>query len=194
MSASTQWTATDIVFGSVIEAPLRRFSTSVAGEYRVAEDWTLSLGAGVSPQADLVVRGERFDFSPGPIGVLGVSYRIVAGEGWIPFVMLSGAGSFTTAKTRGALSLDEARLTAIDARVALTAGEVFADTFAPYASIRGFGGPVLWELAGVEINGTDKYHYAVGLGALVTAGWIDAFFEVVPIGERSLNAGAAFTF
>lgn len=108
--------------------------------------------------------------------------------------MFGVTGSFATNKTRGTLSLEEARLSAIDARVALTVGEVFADTFAPYATLRGFGGPVLWERAGMELNGSDKYHYAVGVGALVTSGSVDAFLEIVPLGERSLNTGIALSF
>ena len=194
MSGSSQWTSTEILLSDNSQGTIRRFSTSVAGEFRFADDWTVTAGVGVSAEADFLVLGERYDFSPGPLGVIGLSYRLVAGEGWTPFVMFSGAASFSTSKTLGLRTLEEARFTAIDARAALTVGEVFANTFAPYASLRGFGGPVIWERNQIELSGSDKYHYAVALGALVTAGWMDAFFEIVPIGERSLNTGVAFTF
>lgn len=173
---------------------MRRSAASVAGEYRFTDDWTVTAGAGASLYGDLTVARERFVLDPGPLAVLGVSYRILPGVGWEPFVMLSVAGSVSTSATTSELTGEEARLTALDARVAVVAGEVFADTFAPYAALRGFGGPIFWERGQREVSGSDKYHYAVGIGALVTAGWIDAFFEVVPLGERSLNTGAAFTF
>ncbi len=177
-----------------MESTLRRVATSVAGEYRLTDDWTLTAGVGVSIAGDLTIGPERYALGPGPLGVLGASYRVVAPDGWIPFVMLSGAGSVSSSETIADAGGEEARWTAIDFRVAVVVGEVFADTFAPYAAIRGFGGPIFWERGGIDVNGTDRYHYAVGLGALVTAGWMDAFFEVVPIGERSLNVGAAITF
>jgi hypothetical protein len=143
---------------------------------------------------DVAVGGERFDLGFGPVGVLAVSYRVLPGEGWEPFVLFSGAASVSTVETTSQRTLDEARMTAIDARVAVTAGEVFADTIAPYASLRGFGGPVFWTIGGADVTGGDRYHFQLGVGLLVTAGVFDAFFEVMPLGERSLSAGGAFAF
>lgn len=194
VSGSAQWTATDILLSDDTEGAMRRSATSVAGEFRFADDWTATAGVGVSLYGDLTVNRERYVLEPGPLAVLGVSYRIMPGVGWEPFVMLGLAGSVSTSATESDLTGEEARLTALDARVAVVVGEVFADTFAPYAAIRGFGGPIFWQRGQNDVSGSDKYHYAVGVGALVTAGWMDAFFEVVPLGERSLNVGVAFTF
>jgi hypothetical protein len=131
---------------------------------------------------------------PGPVGVLAFSYQILQSDGWQPFVLLSASGSFSTVTTESQLTAEEARMTAVDARVALTAGEVFLGAIAPYATIRGFGGPVFWEHGGQDVTGGDRYHFQLGAGLLVTTGQFDTFLEIIPLGERALSFGAAIAF
>ena len=179
---------------------MRRRSASLSFEYRVADDWTLTGAGGVSFGGDITVQGVRHALGAGPLAMLGVSYRLLDGDGWEPFALFSAAGSMSSVTSTpdfDRIQSDfrgDARVTALDARFGFTVGEVFANAVAPYATVRGFGGPILWKGDLLDRSGTDKYHFQVGLGLLVTAGVLDAFFEVVPLGERSATFGVATAF
>ena len=169
----------------------------MTGVYRVTDDWTLGLGAGASFGGDMMIEGMRYTLSPGPVVALSAGYRVLAPDGWIPFVLVNVTGSLSSVATEGVTMLgdvEQARMTAIDARGSLTIGEVFADVVAPYATVRGFGGPVFWERNALEVRGSDENHYQLGAGLLITAGVFDAYAEVIPMGERALTAGAAVKF
>jgi hypothetical protein len=188
--------ATDIfIFGEEEhEGELRRRAISAALEYRVADAWTLSFGGGASIGGDLVVEGVRHRFGPGPVASFAASYQILDGQEELPFLLFGTALSGSTVLSEADPNAAEARFTAIDVRASLTVGKLFLDALAPYATVRGFGGPIFWELNGETVGGTDKYHFQLGAGFLVTAGVVDAFFEIVPLGERAVTVGAAMAF
>jgi len=138
----------------------------------------------------------RYELGPGPVGSLALSYRILDGrDDYLPFILVNGAFSASTVATEAQQApFEEARMSAFDFRGALIVGKVFLDALAPYAVVRGFGGPILWERGGAEFNGSDQHHYQLGAGALVSAGLFDAFFEIIPLGERATTVGAAVAF
>jgi hypothetical protein len=186
------WASTEVVFGTPdgdVEAELRRFAATASLEYRIDGDWTITAGAGASLGGDVVVAGVRHELGPGPVGVLGAGYRVLDGDGWEPFFLLGLSAAVSSVATE-----PDARFTGVDVRAALTLGEVFLDAVAPYATVRGFGGPIFWELGGEAVRGSDKWHFQVGAGVLVTAGWIDAWLELVPLGERALSVGTGVSF
>ncbi|MCA9618054.1 MAG: hypothetical protein KC731_03470 [Myxococcales bacterium] len=194
MAASTTFSATTIIFGDQLEAKIRRRAVAASFEYRVLDDLTLTLGGGASLGGGLDLRGLRYDFGPGPVGTLGAGYRLLDGDGWEPFLLLGGAFSGSTVPTTRMSDGARERLSALDLRFSVTAGETFLDTLVPYVTLRGFGGPVLWRVGQFDLNGTDKYHFQLGAGLLVTSGIIDAFFEIVPLGERAAVFGGAVAF
>ena len=59
--------------------------------------------------------------------------------------------------------------------------------------IMGFsGGPVFWRYQGAGVSGGDAHHYQLGGGLTLTiAGRVNLFAEGIPLGERSVAAGAA---
>lgn len=197
MSAAASWSAASVRFGDGLDATLRRRSASAALEWRALESLTLTIVAGAAIDGDVtfedsLVRPSRATIGPGPVGSLGVAYRIFEGAGWEPFVLLGGSASASSAVTsRGP---EEARLTAVDVRVSVTVGEVFLDHLAPYLALRGFGGPIFWELEEASVTGSDRTHFQLGLGGLVTTGDVDAFFEIAPLGERAVTTGIAVSF
>jgi hypothetical protein len=68
-------------------------------------------------------------------------------------------------------------------------------TWSPYAIIRGFGGPVSFRQAGRDRTGSDKYHYALGVGSAVGLPWgLQAGVELTLLGERTLSAGVLLAF
>jgi hypothetical protein len=162
---------------------------SAAFEWRALDDLTLTVAAGAALDGEVRLAGTRHAIGPGPVGSLGVAYRLLAGEGWEPFLLLGGSLSATTAMDDRA-----ARLTAVDLRASLTVGEVFLDHLAPYLALRGFGGPIFWQIDGAAVVGSDRTHVQVAAGALVTTGRVDAFFEVAPLGERAFTTGLAAAF
>jgi hypothetical protein len=196
VSVNYSLVSTELTLSGPIDADLRRRAISAAIEYRPADAWTLSLSGGASLGGDLVVAKIRYELGPGPVGSLGLSYRILDGrDPYLPFVLASGAFSASTVPTEAqAPGSEEARMSAFDFRAGLVAGKVFLDAFAPYVVGRGFGGPILWERGGREVTGQDQHHFQLGGGALVTAGVFDAFFEIIPLGERAATFGAAVAF
>ncbi|HEX2686719.1 MAG TPA: hypothetical protein VHN14_08875 [Kofleriaceae bacterium] len=79
---------------------------------------------------------------------------------------------------------------AFDLRGGVTVGKTLARHWVPYASLRGFGGPVYWHHAGEAVVGNDRYHVTLGAGLIVRLPQsVDATLEVMPLGERSAALG-----
>jgi len=199
VAASTTWSATRLSFGGEdgFDADSRRRAVASAFEWRALDGLTVTAGGGAAIDGRLSVRGVRSDLGAGPLGMIGVAYRLLAGEDWVPFILggVTFAGSSVGTRTHFPNGrIEDARLTALDFRASLTVGEVFGDHFVPYVVGRGFGGPIFWTRDDAEVTGSDKYHYQVGAGLLVTAGWFDAYFELVPSGERAAVFGGAVSF
>jgi hypothetical protein len=109
---------------------------------------------------------------------------------------VSGGGS--GARTREEVFVGPAAsagLYAFDVRVGLTVGKTFFDTLSPYATLRAFGGPILWGYEGKTVLAGDLYHVQFG-GGLVTAlpRGFDVFVEGIPLGERAVVLGAGKGF
>ena len=64
-----------------------------------------------------------------------------------------------------------------------------------YAAGRVFGGGFRWEGATPPLSGGDSHQYQLGGGAAFDLpGRVDVLVEAMPLGERSLTAGAGFSF
>jgi hypothetical protein len=185
--------ASTLVFDGEREADIRRRAIALGIEYQPAPEWTVTGGAGVSLGGDLHLSGVRHAFGPGPVLTVGGAYRLLDGAGpYLPFLLFGMAASVSTVATES--STQQARLTAVDVRASLTVGKLFLRTFAPYAALRGFAGPVFWRLGDEDLRGSDRHHFAIALGAIATTGVVDAFVEVSPLGERSATVGASVSF
>lgn len=199
VAASTTWSATRLSFGGddSFDADSRRRAVAASFEWRALDDLTVTAGAGAAIDGRLVVRGVRSDLGAGPLGTVGVAYRFLAGEGWVPFILGGATFAASTASTHTRFEdgrREDARLTALDFRGSVTVGEVFGDAFVPYVVARGFGGPIFWTRGDADVVGTDKFKYQFGGGLLATARYFDAYFELVPLGERAAVFGGAVTF
>ncbi len=199
VAASMTWSATRLAFSGddSFDADSARRATAASFEWRALDGLTLTAGVGAAIDGRLTVDGVRSDLGAGPLGTVGVAYRIVDGEGWVPFVLAGGTLSASSVGTHTRFfdgRTEDARLTAVDMRASITVGEVFANALVPYVTARGFGGPIFWTRDGADVVGSDKFHYQLGAGLLVTAGWFDAYLELVPLGERAAIFGAGTTF
>ena len=165
--------------------------------YQPTRRLTFQLAAGSTVGGHIDSPIGVFDFLPGLTVAIGASYRLI--QGTRPFVILTANLSFSDAETQlsgaDAASNSEVRYDAANLRGGVLVGTTLWRLLSPYAVIRAFGGPVYWSLQGEDVVGTDAHHYQVGAGlTLVVVHRLDVFVEAIPLGERSLAAGAAFAF
>ncbi|UQA59115.1 hypothetical protein [Polyangium aurulentum] len=187
---------TDLVFNGETDAAFERRSVLATFETRLSPKWTLQAGAGGFLWGSLRVGGERHLFGPGWAVSASGTYRLRDGADGYPFVILSGSLSVAGARTRlEAPGAPEVPYYAGDIRIGAVAGKTFYDVLSPYALARVFGGPIFWRLGGESLAGTDRYHFQIGAGIVVALPMgLDAFAEIVPLGERAVSCGAGFTF
>jgi hypothetical protein len=193
VGAAGGYTWTKLVFGgSKPRAKASRSAALATLSYAPTPRLRFTASAGVAISGQLRMPDGDHEFSPGPLGSLGFSYRFLTGR---PFLLLSGLLSGTTAQTRLEGRGDSTRYTAFDLRAGLAAGYTFLDALSPYAVVRLFGGPVFWHYQGDSVIGTDLYHVQLGAGlAWRIAGKVDLFVEGVPLGERAVSGGIAAVF
>jgi hypothetical protein len=195
VGASAAYTSTVIEFGNNLTAPETRGSVVASLAYQPTPRLTWQLAAGSTVGGKLTTPTGTYDFSAGPTGAIGVSYRVV--KGTKPFVLLTSNFSFSAASTEAGADPSAAKVSydAFDLRLGGLVGTTLWQLLSPYAVARVFGGPIYWQYQGASVTGTDAHHYQVGAGlTLVVAGRLDLFAEGVPLGERSLAAGGAFAF
>jgi hypothetical protein len=192
--AAGLYTSTTIDFSGGLHSDETRGSLVASLAYQPTKRLTLQLAAGSTLGGHLDTPAGVYQLAPGPTGAGGVSYRLLPGTK--PFVILTANLSFSAATTQlsggtgAAVSYD-----AFDLRGGALVGTTLWGVLSPYAVLRAFGGPIYWSYQGQSVTGTDAHHYQVGAGlTLVLARAVDLFVEGVPLGERSLAAGAAVAF
>jgi hypothetical protein len=158
---------------------------------RFGERFTLSLAAGAILDGELRGQGSVYDIGPGFLASLTAAYRLLGGPGKNPFLTLTlGYGmSFSETHEIGGAREDE-RLMAADTRLGALFGVTLFDFWSPYLAARIFGGPVNWQRRGEDRTGSDRHHYAIGLGSsFAVAPTLSIVLEAIPLGERTYGAG-----
>ncbi len=183
-------------FSSTLELDGRRYDTSqhmtTAGfTWEFAGRWALRASVGGVLYGTLGRPGDRYVLGPGVVGALGARYRILQPKGAIPFIDANvvAAASWSPVGRRDGTGGRAPGVVATDLRFGATVGWSLWDVLSPYASVRAFGGPVLWEREGERITGSDIHHYQVALGTAVSWPGGAVFFDGSFLGERSLTAG-----
>ncbi len=196
VGAASLYTSTVIDFGNFRSAETRG-SVIASLAYQPTRRLTFQLAAGSTVGGHIDSPAGVYDFLPGLTVAIGASYRLI--QGTRPFVILTANLSVSDAETQlsgaYAASNSEVRYDAADLRGGVLVGTTLWRLLSPYAVVRAFGGPVYWSLQGEDVIGTDAHHYQVGAGlTVVVVHRLDVFVEAIPLGERSLAAGAAFAF
>jgi len=171
---------------------LRRLSAHLSVAWRGLDSVTMLAGVGSALGGDLQVDGDRHVIQPGPCGTFGIGWRAFAQEDGLPYVVIGFALSISSSLTEHAGSAH--RLTAFDVRPSLIVGWLFADQLGPYFALRSLTGPVIWELDGRQRTTRPTESYQLGAWVSASAGSIDAFFEIAPLGERAAIIGAGWSF
>lgn len=150
----------------------------------------ISAALGASLGGRLDYGGSRYDLLPGPLGGLGVSYRLFGGAA--PFIHTSFTYSLASTTTRAGDG-SEATFTSRDWRVGVAVGKTLGRVAAPFAMARYFGAGTNWSPGGGK--GADAYRYHVGVGsAFALSEHIDALAELAFLGERRGTIGVGYAF
>jgi hypothetical protein len=192
VGASGVYTSTALNFGGGLRADETRVATLAFLAYEPLRRLSIQAGAGASLGGQLSFPSKTYDFSPGFIADVGISYRLIDGQ---PFLVLSSVLSSLTATTRANGDASGVGYEAFDLRAGVLFGGTLFGVLSPYAVARIFGGPVFWRYQGSAVTGTDVSHYQVGAGiALLIVRHVDFYAEGVPLGERAVSAGLSVAF
>jgi hypothetical protein len=191
-----------MLFSGLPEAGIERYAVTASADYRLSPTNTLGAGVGAGIGGLLTVGPRRFRVLPGWELTFTYSHRFLDGRGKLPFLVLGLSAGGSGASTREEIHAAGVPVTpgteifyAFDFRAGITLGKTFWDTLSPYAAARVFGGPVLWRYDDKPVNGSDKWHFQVGAGLVISlAQGFDVFVEGVPLGERAVTLGGGKTF
>lgn len=185
-----------LVFDGKTRVDIDRRALLATIERRLSSKWTLQAAAGAIATGALKIGDERYFFGPGWSAGISASYRALDGRGRMPFLLLGGTLAFAGASTqREVINAPSIRYLAGDLRLSVVVGKTFFQAVSPYAVVRGFGGPIWWQIHGQDVLGTDAYKFQIGAGvAMALPLGLDAFIEGVPLGERALSTGLGVSF
>jgi hypothetical protein len=189
--------ASTIVFGGKTRVDIDRRAVVATIERRLTSKWTLQAAAGGIVSGTLNVGGVHHWFGPGWSAGIATSYRFLDGRGRSPFVLFGATLAFAGATTHAKKdpNAPDVSYFAGDLRLSVVVGKTIFQALSPYAVLRGFGGPIRWQLDGKDIAGTDAYKFQVGAGLAVSMPLgLDAFVEAVPLGERAVSTGLGYSF
>jgi hypothetical protein len=167
-------------------------------QYRASNRWTLQASAGALIAGGIATSTRSLSMRPGWLFGVAASSRLLDGNGWLPFILVSVSLSMSSTALQNDMQPGSGHhdvFTAMDISGVLTIGKTLFRAVSPYLVGRLFGGPVFWHDQGVLRGGTDIYHYQVGAGIAVSLlQRFDAFIEGAPLGERRISAGVGVSF
>ena len=166
---------------------------SARGERRIGTRWAIGASAGSILGGTLRYPGAAaVDLGVGWTAGASVAALAMAEQAIRPFVLatFSFAYSVTDASPTGG----SGTFTGRDVRLGVAVGKTFGPARV-YVAGRGFGGGYRWTGTAPATSGGDRHLYQVGAGvALDLPGNLDVLVEAMPLGERSLTAGAGWSF
>jgi hypothetical protein len=182
-------TDTRIDFGDTT-ADLRQAATTATVDVMPLERLSLSAAFGASLGGRVEYLGQRYTLRPGPIGGVGVSYRLFGGR--MPFAHASFTFALARSETHAPGS-EDATFTSRDWRFGLAVGKTIGEHVAPFVVGRYFGAGTEWSVGGG--HGADHYRYHVGAGsAFGFSEHFDGLVELAFLGERRASLGVGYVF
>lgn len=197
VSAVVGHASSRLIFDGKTYVDIDRRAAIATYERRLATRWTLQVAAGGIITGTLAVGNQRHSFGPGWTAGVSTSFRALDGSGSRPFLLFGATLAFAGATTRQEKKSDAANISYLagDFRLSAVLGKTFFQTLSPYLVVRGFGGPIAWQIDGKDARGTDTYKFQIGAGLSVSMPKrLDAFLEFVPLGEKALSSGLGYSF
>ncbi|MCA9599213.1 MAG: hypothetical protein KC776_38145 [Myxococcales bacterium] len=193
VGAAYAFTQAELRFDGEQDYDLEQHAAVASLSRRFGERTTLQLAAGAVLAGELSGEGSSWDVLPGPVVSLSSAYRIIGGKGEVPFVTGTLAFGASFPRTRAQSYDERSHFSAFDLRAGVLAGATLFEAWSPYAAARAFGGPVLWHSRGEDHTGSDRHHYAIGVGSSLSLGPRFALTaEAIFLGERSYSGGISY--
>jgi hypothetical protein len=188
VTAAYTFTSTALSFSGERRADVERHAVAASLAIPFRKTWVFEGSIGVLPIGSLALNHVNYTFNPSFLAALSATYRLLPEKGALPFIFLTGtlAGLVGSTRAQDASTQD---FDALDLRIGAVVGKHVTPHGSAYLAGRAFGGPVSWRVEGSTVNGTDVYHYQVGLGAAYAFGPAHVFVEGIPLGERAITAG-----
>jgi hypothetical protein len=172
------------------ELDVAQHAISATFGYARASGWSVRGSLGVVLGGHLDEGDRRHDIGPGLLAAAGVARQWTRDAWFVNGTVSASVSRVTTLEN--APGAARQTLIGIDvARLGVSAGRTFG-IVSPYLLARGFGGPALWRLDGMDVTGSDTHKFQLGAGATVTtAGGLSLVVDVSALGERSASLGVA---
>ena len=143
----------------------------------------------------IVQPSEQWTIEPGVVWSLTAGRRFFGQRAAIPFLLVIGTFSGSSTRTRQVSTGERTPLHAFDGKLDLSVGWTLGESFSPYLSVRGFGGPALWKIDGERVLGGDVYHVSLAAGFnLSLANRVALYFDGAFVGLRSLGGCVSVRF
>ncbi len=187
------WSAIDHDLSSGGE--LRRRIATATISWRALDSLVLGGDVGAITSGDLTVDEQRHRVEPGPRAGLGGTWRVMRGDGYLPYIQVGASFAVLSSTTVGDDGRE--RLTALDFRTEAIVGKLFGGAgraVGPYLVGRSVTGGLYWKYKGRARSVRPDDAYQLGLGITAHQGELDAFVEVAPLGARSVTAGLGYAF
>jgi hypothetical protein len=168
---------------------ITQYAISATVSHVRASGWSLRASIGSVLDGSLEEGARTHDIGPGIVATATVARQWLVRGFFLTGSLGVGASRITTVEA----GMARQSLVAIDLiRAGAMAGRTFG-VASPYLLARGFGGPVLWRLDGMDTTGTDTHHFQLGAGVSVAASsGLSLLLDVAALGERSASLGMAY--
>jgi len=177
------------------EFDVKMNTVAVSGGIPISERWTIQASIGMILNGELSPEtGSDYDINPGGFASIDLDYNVFAGKGFKPYFDLSvmlGAAMAETEKSDDKIKTD---YISTDVRLSVRSSWNVKNRLFPFAAAGLFGGPILWEIDGKDVTGTDIYHYHFSIGSAIKLGPTVAYMEWAALGEQSLKAGLSIAW
>lgn len=172
------------------EVDIRMNTISISGGMPLNQRWTMHAVIGMILNGELKPEtGSDHDVKPGGFASIGLDYSAFTGKGYKPYIDLSILLGASMAETENSDDKSKTDYMSTDVRLGVRSSWNVNNFLFPFAAVRVFGGPVMWEIDGKDVTGSDIYHYQLAIGSALQLGKVVAYFEWAGIGEKVLNAG-----
>ena len=175
------------------EVKIEMSTISLAGSWQLDEKWSIRTGLGLVYDGTLTPDNTpAFAVKSGGVVAVGLEYFYHRGEGYSPSLDFSVFVSASSATIENPTTQNKTNYFSSDLRVGGRASwNINAKVF-PYVAGRVFGGPVSWELDGIDVIGTDIHHYQFALGTAIQFGSLGTFVEWAGLGEKAWSIGLSY--
>jgi len=183
------------VFDDDSRYTLRQRVVAISLGRRFGARTSVRLVGGAVLGGDLEGDGRRYAVDTGWLAsVVGAARLFGEGPGLFAIGTFAFGTSRAPAERVGGVGERETIATS-DARVGLEVGWNAWGIWSPYVGARAFGGPVAFRVDGADRTGSDRHHYALGLGQSVSLGErFQLALDASLLGERSVSWGVSSSF